>query len=137
MREILFRAQSKDEGEWVYGWYEMASFGAWPLKPSIIPSDTAINGCYEHVEIKIETLGQYANKNDIHGKKIFDGDIIQVPFWRPKESGLFMKGVVEFHNSAFSVLWEYADYGRNFLGYIDDIEVIGNIHDNPELIPHP
>lgn len=86
------------------------------------------------VKVVPDTISQHTGLTDRNGKKIFEGDIIQAPFWRSNKSGLSMKGIVEFHNAAFSILWECADYGRNFAGYIDDIEVIGNIYDNPELM---
>ena len=51
MREILFRGKRVDNGEWVYGWFEMYPFGRWPLKPCIVESEKANEGAYEHVEV--------------------------------------------------------------------------------------
>lgn len=133
--EILFRGKRKEDESWVYGWYCKYAFSGWPLKDCIIPSEQAEDGCLEHVKIDPLTVGQYTGLTDKNGVKIFEGDIVRA--FIPKKCGVkgYEVGVVEFHKSAFSAVWsDFSTYGRNFIGYISDIEVIGNIHDNPELL---
>ena len=131
MREILFRGKVINnkvrEGQFVYG-----SYTEWGNIQSVI---TEKGGYFENHAHEVDplTVGQYADKNDIHENKIFEGDIIQTT-WEIKKTGSVMKGIVEFNNSAFSILWNDADYGRISLWRVDDIEVIGNIYDNPELL---
>ena len=141
MREILFRGKRPDNGEWVEGWYEMYPFGRWPVKTSIIPSEGAKAGHYEHVEVDSSTVGQYTGLKDKNGKQIFEGDMIK-PF-----DDEIDKMVVEFHHGQFLLClygergymaeygWEEeGNYGcfeaEPLSSYGDDIEVIGNIHDN-------
>lgn len=126
MREILFRGKRVDSGEWVEGSYLGDYFSDGRL--------FCIRNGSRNYSVDPSTVGQYTGLTDKNGVKIFEGDIAQVPFWRSPQSGLTTKGVVEFHRAAFSVFWDYRDYGRDFAGYIRDMEVIGNIHDNPELL---
>ena len=125
MREILFRGRrlGKIDEDFVYG-----SLG-------VISTDlVAIYQCEEYYEdiitlVDIGTVGQYTGLNDKNGKKIFEGDIVSI-------SGDF-KGI-------YTCVWEeyHFDYElenktmRCCLAcvYSDDIKVIGNIHDNPELL---
>ena len=133
MREILFRGKQLDRGEWVEGWYEMYPFGKWPVKTSIIPSEEAKDGHYEHVQVDPSTVGQYTGMKDKNGKRIFEGDVAKVLQGKDKDIAY-----VGFENGAFMLypktgniyertLWEY--------WYNDwDVEVIGNITDNPEFL---
>lgn len=125
MREILFRGNRIDNGEWAHGLLTIM-WGQYHI----------VDLCDENTAYPVgpATIGQYTGLTDKNGAKIFEGDIVRVPFWRSAQSGLTMKGIIEFRRASFSVLWEHRDYGRDFAGYIQDMEVIGNIHDNPELL---
>lgn len=138
MREILFRGKTVDKGEWVEGWYGEKSFGAWPLRAAITPCDDARNGYLHYEEIIPETVGQYTGREDKNGQKIFEGDIIaavlpdskyQRRFEWPLMHVEFWKGsffLATEHGSMFSALSGFSPY-VNF-------EVVGNIHDNPEML---
>lgn len=127
MREILFRGKRMDNGEWVEGWFEMYPFGRWPVKASIIDAELAINGEYKHEEVDHATIGQYTGLTDKNGKKIFEGDIVLV-------EGRTGTVVYSEENCVWYVSIEYGfepplnDYDRRY------IKVIGNIHDNRELL---
>lgn len=131
-REILYCGKRMDNGEWVYGWYCEHSFGRWHLKSCIIPSEKAVNGCIEHVEIDPATLGQYTGLTDKNGAKIFEGDIIR---------GMGSKGRTGY----FVIRWSTPCCGFNAgegkrvwpnlnQATINAYEAVGNIHDNPELM---
>ena len=122
MREILFRGKRPDNGEWVEGWYEMYPFGRWPVKTSIIPSEGAKAGHYEHVEVDSSTVGQYTGLNDKNGKRIFEGDILK---WDSREWGC---DHLEIAN------WDYELFDMRKNDWEEWCEIIGNIHDNPELL---
>lgn len=132
MREILFHGKRIDNGEWVEGWYEMYPFGRWPVKASIIPSEEAKGGHYEHVRVDPSTIGQFTGLTDKNGKKIFEGDIVRCGtgrickvtfFISPGVSGFDLVPVGGF-NSPPPRKWSL----------FSDTEVIGNIHDNPDLL---
>ena len=158
--KILFRAKELRAEKWIEGWYGMQCFGSWPLKHAICPAEDAINGCLRYAEIDPDTLGQYTGLNDKNGKKIFEGDLVD--FFGNKamvtfECGTFgvyfdhgidydtMQQHIYDHTSTkniihccfndnFISLWEII-WNFNCEEYCCDVlEVIGNIHDNPELL---
>ena len=75
-----------------------------------------------------ETVGQYTGLKDKNGKKIFEGDTV----WFSDEKE---RGVVYFDNSCarFAVRFDTFDAAFDHL-YSNELEIIGNVHDNPELM---
>lgn len=132
MREILFRGKKIDDGEWVYGWYEMYPFERFPVRPCIVPSESARGGYYEHVEVDPSTVGQYIGVCDKHNVKIFEGDIVTV-------DGVYNAGKTTLYNNEvyWNKEWAFWDgfrdkYEDKSFGFYQ-ITIVGNIHDNPEL----
>ena len=129
MREILFRGKRTINGDWVYGYY--VHIGPVSCQRAYIIPEYA-SSLYVN-EVDPSTVGQYTGLNDKHGKRIFDGDIAKVLQGKDKDIAY-----VGFENGAFMLypktgniyertLWEY--------WYNDwDVEVIGNVTDNPELL---
>ena len=133
MREIIFRGKRLDNGEWVYGhiytqvdlpdtieeeWY-------WYIKP--IGSESWVS-----YRVDPYTVGQYTGLKDKHGKKMFEGDILLLDD---------IKGIVNYGTGCFCVKLPSPDYlYRNnpaidmVLNEYPGLEIIGNAHDNPELI---
>lgn len=124
MREILFRGKRVDNGEWVEGFFWKDIWG--DGESCYIHYDT------EDYKVNPTTVVQYANAQAKNGEKIFEGDIVQAPWWRNQKVEI-MKGLIEFSKGAFSIVWQDTMYGKYFAGYVADMEVIGNIFDNPEL----
>lgn len=137
MREILFRGKDIKTKEWVEGYYVKSKLH-WHkrgIHEDWIITSALSNGGYFSVAgryaVDKDTVSQYTEWKDKNGLRIFEGDIVKYEAINKKK----LIGVIEFHNSAFSVRWlDFSNYGRNFIGYLDDLEVIGNIFDNPELI---
>lgn len=143
-REILFRGKRLDNGEWVYGFYSNAK---------------GENGRFHYIQdensfVKVDpsTVGQYTGITDKNDKKIFEGDIVAFTFHsdlaeharleeRPeitedhvilfRDGAFWMKRIVVPDSLTAKIygtitllesLWKHR------------VEVIGNIHDNPDLL---
>lgn len=129
MREILFKAKRVDNGEWVYGYYFKATHH-WHnhgIHEDWIATDTVQNGGWCNVRGKYavipETVGQYTGLTDNNGKKIFEGDIVQHNLAR--ETVIFSDGSFGLFSNGTAIHLMCANRR---------IEVIGNIHDNKELL---
>ena len=149
MREILFRGKNVDNGAWVYG-----SFIPDMLEVFCI---TDIDGFIkpfslnkeELTEVRVErsTVGQFTGLTDKNGTKIFEGDILRL--WG---DGYDWNGIVVFGRTT-SDEDNLEDYGYGWqldkitkdepvytkiLLWVEadgiDCEIIGNAHDNPELL---
>lgn len=122
MREILFRGRRVDNGEWETGSLVYARRGTSEEQASIADKMTAY-----HTPVIPETVGQYTGLTDMNGTKIFEGDIVKV------ENAL-VRGIfaVEYCGISACFIVSHGER-RYFLGGCNS-EVIGNIHDNPELI---
>ena len=146
MREILFRGKSNwtygnvKEGDWLYGM-------------------TISRHCYNDEEITSyyigggnntidgKTLGQYTGLTDKNGKKIFEGDIVRI---HERTMNRYDIGIIQYNAPKFVMLvyrketgWRYfhdiveSDTMQDMQAVIPlkyEYEVIGNIHDNPELL---
>lgn len=136
-REIIFRGKRIDTGEWVYGWYCKESFGRWPLKDCIIPAQQAEEGWIQHIKIDPDTVGQFTGMTDKNGVKIFEGDILRTKYGRLCvvewfESNLFLCFDLKPISAAENLHKHAPD--KFDLWYKENLEVISNIHDTPELL---
>ena len=144
MREIMFRGKRLDNGEWAEGYlyeHEPALVGI--ASENDVPelskwfiartgfADWNMSRPVEFVEVAPPTVGQYAGLNDKHGKRIFEGDIVEGADFTAEDGGY---GVVGFDDGAFEIIGNNCcgTFHENYWGR--DFEVIGNIHDNPELL---
>lgn len=127
MRELLFRGRKFDYS-WVYGWYCRYPFsGRFPLKDAIIPAEDAEDGYYHHVQVDGSTVGQFAGICDKNGNRIFKGDIVS-------HSAYNSPLVVKWDGCGFELWLEETYIDRLDKYSATNCTVIGNIHDNPELI---
>lgn len=124
MREILFRAKRVDNGEWVEGDFVSNKYilqGYRVERGFVVP--------YNTFEVIPETVGQYTGLTDKNGKKIFEGDIVR---WTT--STYYPIVIVEFFDGAFVIKNRGNHIKAPLYHYCRLVEVIGNIHDNPELL---
>ena len=142
MREILFRGKRADNGEWVEG-------GACQSPILTLIRMFCVHNDYyvESGEALVipETVGQYTGLTDKNGKRIFEGDIVHLTDIRNNNE---WKAVVVFGNpyAQYSWGWNFLYIGKkpqintDILLWVEmeDLqvycEIIGNIHDNPELL---
>lgn len=128
MREIIFRGKRIDNGKWVYG--DLAHF---PDKINIDPHKHG-QPCRGYAVIP-ETVGQYTGLTDKNGKRIFEGDIIKIPD-DYDEFGINAGEIYEVY-FAFGGFRLKPKYSKSKGFWLEDdatVEIIGNIHDNPEVL---
>lgn len=133
-REIKFRGKivmdveplAMKKGDWVEGhYYEDLHQGEWC---------SWIQECNDitHYKVDKNTVGQFTGLLDKNGKEIYEGDIVHLDSWKPNAMQ------IKFIEAAFCL----ADENGEYLGDIHYIQhaqvnqctVLGNIHDNPELL---
>ena len=142
IREVIFRGKRTDNGEWVYGYYTKARYFLNKKEMHIIfePDVETFPHCeftgYE--EVIPETVGQYTGLTDKNGTKIFEGDICRFKRFNDVHVGEIVFNVttasfIMWYQSIVGAYGEKATH-QMLLSVCDDIEVIGNIHDNPELL---
>ena len=124
MREIKFRGKRLDNGEWIYGDLQHRAGGQCAI---VVPEPDG-NGVWDYVAhfVDPKTVGQCTGLLDKDVVRIYEGDIV---IRHGRGVAKDKRGVVVYQSGQFvvSVLCPlYYD--------IQDIEVIGNIHDNPELL---
>ena len=134
MREIKFRGKRINNGEWVYGYL----IGNDVIVGDIVEfSDEYFNTEFWY-KVDPKTVGQYTGLKDRNGQEIYEGDIL-----RDQESYdeiYYYKVIWHEANACFYFKDCFGDY-ECFQGedlYLNQIEVIGNIYENPELpeVPH-
>ena len=161
MREILFRGKRLDNGEWVEGWltyryrYDQQSkkeiLGSVIDYPHKLTIEKTIGTCICSAKVDPATVGQYTGLKDKNGKRIFEGDVVRIERAEWGFDGMSTDyrtelGAIAYDNWGMVGLivdkYKGAPVWSDFFhvcGLTDRVhdwsfEVIGNIHDNPELL---
>lgn len=132
MREILFRGKRLDNGEWVEGNLFVSDTNG---RAYILAGSRIVTIEWE---IDPSTVGQYTGQKDKNGKRIFEGDIM-------KQKDITYQGEIQIEGEKYLVasssgcwfgICKKTDYkSAIFLSELCNTgEVIGNIHDNAELL---
>lgn len=141
MRDILFRGKRIDNDEWVYGSFCMDALeqfnGLCGVDGFIRLYDKTKCKMQTH-EVDRETVGQYTGLTDKNGKRIFEGDIVQYHERQFDGKDVPVRDAVIYEEGGFSVRayflnnWLWNSINGNT--QLRDVEIIGNIHDKPELL---
>ena len=123
MRESKFRGFNRKNGVWLYGFY-LQNRGA----HFVCPDEFAEGKSWDDYEIDPETRGEYTGQKDKNGQEIYEGDVVAT--------------VVNGCRYVQEVVWSDIANGFSFRGHgcgpmfhkPSCMEIIGNIHDNPELL---
>lgn len=128
MRDILFRGKRPDNGEWAYGYLfvsdaDNSTFivcGSWSVK----------------IEFDVDpaTVGQYTGLTDKNGVKIFEGDVVRVVYDGGENIFVVVWDNDELDFKATNGKENYGPGGFQYMPCCDEVEVIGNIHDNSEFM---
>lgn len=137
MREILFKAKRKDNGEWVEGYYVKTTLGN-EITPSdviFVPFKVSRNEEWGWVKVIPETICQYTGLRDKNGKRIWENDICDRKEKYPE--------IVTYNKGDWQLDYSYV-FGKEIhsdacnLGFYvcerNCVEVIGNIFDDKELL---
>lgn len=132
---ICFRGKSKPNGEWVEGYFVgNCTIIPYDKVDDVDDIDSSLcRECYPG------TIGQFTNLHDKNGKWIYEGDIVKLT---PRSSPPFTPqleyvGYVSLRKYSWSIVDSRKGFGYAPIEEIINnnfIEVIGNIHDNPELL---
>lgn len=131
MREIIFRGKTLDKGEWVYGNLITDDNDVYILTQENLSRGIDIGGWIDGVqscEVIPETVGQYTGLKDKNDKKIFEHDIVRIAV-----GGIYDNHVVSYDKENARFVVGDIDFTMVRI-FSPKIEIIGDIHDNPELL---
>lgn len=134
MREIKFRGKCSQSKRWVYG----------AFVPDVLetPDNDLVTwgfirrynrdiGKMETIEVSRESVGQFTGLCDKNGKKIYEGDIVKLCDTNP----ILFRVEIILARYGYKTVFKLLDDGTIAQCYfLDKCEVVGNIHDNPELL---
>lgn len=122
-REIKFRGKSLNTGLWSYG---------------DLRQDNIRRKAYVEYEVDPETIGQFTGLRDCKGKEIYEGDILSFTVFDAFGGDRQYRGTVRYCGSRFMIWLSLDGEVCLDLDWVieqdDELEIIGNIYDNPELI---
>ncbi len=125
MRPFIFRGKSIDYGTWKHGGIVFGNHQWWIIEQC--------GGALYSVDRK--TVGQYTGLSDSRNVPIFEHDLLLL---RDEERDYYLTVVFSKKEAAFRLRWPKGFLSCDVLGMFlkkwPDLEVVGNIHDNPELI---
>lgn len=137
MREILYRAKAinrppkgtyrtdYENGDWVYGLVsDISEYGAW------MTNTDGVSG----IDVDKDSMCEFTGLTDKNGNKIFSKDIVRVWLYQ-NGSWDYRLGLIDWMQESCA-FWIYVQNGYNvqLCDSYRDIDTIGNIYDEPELL---
>jgi uncharacterized phage protein (TIGR01671 family) len=130
--EIKFRGISKSDEKWCFGFFTKNENNLYFI------GTHSRKGYYLFQQVKDRTVGQFTGFKDIYGVEIYAGDIIECEEHTFENSlskiiNKFKSALVSFEKGSFFFYAKSLNQPHNLLFCAQNIRVIGNIYDNPEL----
>ena len=158
MREILFRGKDKNDGTWFEGFFVKQGDDAYLFTEGQVNRGIGTNGwlnCCQMYSVIPETIEQYTGLKDKNGQRIFEGDVVRwtsentyltsnyvydrraygygsVLIVTALKSGFTLRPIKDNAPDIPNANCKLDNY--TFWNHHNQLEVIGNIHDNPELL---
>ena len=141
-RKILFRGKRVDTGEWVQGFFVAYDDETYIFTDEEVKKGIDLGGyldCCQMHQVIPETVGEWTGLEDRHNTKIFEGDVVaKYDFWLGEIRDTAPRKLVEWAYGSCG-FEPFSDSQENCgpCGCGDDpkyVKVVGNIHDNPELV---
>ena len=154
MKKNVYRGKRKDNGEWAFGFPFVGETSSYILDAKMSSGSGSMFFEFDGVEVFPETVGQYTGLPDKNGKWIFEGDIVKQTFEKTireafeydlygedvgpivilPSKGVCIKNPISLRKTDGEV-----DISGKKLKMYKEVcsgrcEIIGNIHDNPELL---
>ena len=133
-----YRGKSKETNEWVYGYFVQYGDECYIFEQTEVNKGIDFGGyldCCCMTEVIPETIGEFINLTDKNGTEIFEGDLVGHSYGWSSRASIYQ---VEWRNEScgfepFSDSCENCGHCGGGLRNKDSV-VIGNVHDNPELL---
>lgn len=124
MHEVLFRGKEVADGKWIEGFYSAEEYNPYSGEVEHIPRIQIIGKCVS-LGVIPETVGQYTGLTDNNGRKIFEGDIVDY----------ISSDVIGNPKTGTIIVEDMTDYDTMiYLNHSEELQIIGNIHDNPDIL---
>lgn len=138
MREIKFRGKRLDNGKWAIGDLRHRNDSSVTIITNLnVWSDNndKVDAYGEEFEVDPATVGQYTGLNGMNGKEIYEDDILKdrrdgSTYCVTFKQGMFFALVHKRYKNLFSKF----PLGVLIRQENENYAIIGNIHDNPELM---
>ncbi len=127
MRAYKYRGKTVDN-KWLFGSLVTTTIGN--TKTWIVVSARGNGGWFNVIQrnyVKPDTVGQFTGQYDKNGKMIFEGDIVSI-------GDLMYHVIFKYSQWKFHIMTNNAYCDPYFYSHADICEVIGNIHDNKDLL---
>lgn len=125
MNDRVFRGYYGEIHKWIYG--DLIKAGD---AYAIMERKASTAACF----VSALSVGQYSGRDDAHGVKMYEGDIVRMRLRRNIE----VIGYVDFHRGSYGIRWQSASGSDNFSPFTSVVfavyEVIGNLYETPELL---
>lgn len=131
MRIIKFRGYNKKNSQWLYGFY-LQNRG----EHFVCPDELATGKSWEDYEVDTTSVGQFTGLFDKKEQPIYEGDIVEATSLRLQDDGRKMLTQIVYNEEGACFAFKTSDRLRHInTSLLDiDVEIVGNIYDNPKLL---